>query len=105
MKTLLTVTLSLLLTATSAWAERPEGGQGQGKRGDRMARMQEHLGLSDSQVSQMKEIRANGGNREEMRSVLNDDQRTQMQEYRKNHKGKGGRGGEGNRPPPAEQEN
>jgi Spy/CpxP family protein refolding chaperone len=99
MKTLITVTLSLLLAATSAWAERPEGGQGQ--RGDRMARMQKHLDLSDDQVSQMKEIRANGGNREDMRSVLNDDQRQQMQEYRKNHKGKGGNR---QRPPQEEDE-
>lgn len=90
MKTLISLSLSLLLVASSAWAEPPEGARDPAKRGDRMARMQKHLGLSDDQVSQMKEIRANGGSREEMRSVLNDDQRAQMREYRKNHKGKGG---------------
>jgi hypothetical protein len=105
MKTLVTLTLSLLLAASTAWAERPEGGQDQGKRGHRMARMQEHLGLSDTQVSEMKEIRANGGSREEMRSVLSDDQRAQMQEYRKNNPRKGGKGGDGRRrPPPEDQE-
>jgi hypothetical protein len=105
MKTLATLTLSLLLAASTAWAERPEGSQGQGKRGDRMARMQEHLGLSDAQVSEMKEIRANGGSREEVRAVLSDDQQAQMHEYRKNHPRKGGQGGEGRRrPPPEDQE-
>ena len=95
MKTLISVTLGLLLATGAAWAKHPpEGEQGQGKRGQHMERMQQHLGLSDDQVSQMKEIRANGGSREEMREemrgVLSDDQQSQMREYRKNHKGKGG---------------
>ncbi len=103
MKTLMTLTLGLLLVAGSAWADRPEGGQDQGKRGDRIARMQQHLGLSDDQVSQMKDIRANGGSREDMRAVLSDDQQAQMREMRKQHHarhdGEGGR-----RPPPQDEE-
>ena len=100
MKTLMTVTLSLLLAAGAAWAERPDGGQhSQDKRAERMAHMQKQLGLSDDQVSQMKEVRSNGGSREDMRAILSDDQQAQMHELRKQrqarHEGKGGR-----RPPP-----
>jgi hypothetical protein len=100
MKTLITVTLSLLLAAGAAWAERPDGGQhSQDKRAERMAHMQQQLGLSDDQVAQMKDIRSNGGSREDMRAVLSDDQQAQMKELRKQRQakqdGKGGR-----RPPP-----
>ena len=38
--------------------------------GDRRARMQEQLGLSDAQVSKLEQIRHRGGSRDEMRAVL-----------------------------------
>jgi len=67
-------------------------GQGEGRRGggDRMARMQERLGLSDDQVSQMQEVRERGGSREDMRAVLTDDQRAQMDAHRAQRKRQGG---------------
>lgn len=69
-----------------------------GKRhGDKLARMQQHLGLSDEQVAQMREIREKGGTREEMHAVLTDDQRAQLEQVRQAHGGMGkgkGRHGE-----------
>ena len=72
------------------------GGQGGGKGGDRMARMQQHLQLSDEQVAEMRSIREAGGGRQEMFGVLNDTQRTQLEEHRARNGGKhgGGRGRE-----------
>ncbi len=48
--------------------------------------MRQHLNLSDEQVSQMREIRQNGGSREEVHAVLTDEQRTQLEEHRANKK-------------------
>ena len=62
------------LLAVPALAE--EHGAG-GKRGDRFARMQKHLQLSDDQVAEMRSIRENGGTREDVHAVLTDDQRAQ----------------------------
>ncbi len=59
----------------------------------RIARMQEHLGLSDEQMRQMREIRENGGSREEIFAVLNDEQRALMDERRGQMKGHGGQDG------------
>ena len=53
-----------------------------GKGGDRLARMREHLQLSDDQVEQMREIRANGGSREDMHAVLTDEQLQQLEAHR-----------------------
>ena len=63
-----------------------------GRRGDRLARMQEHLQLTDEQVAQIRSIRENGGSREEVHAVLNDTQRAQLEEHRANHRGKHGGG-------------
>lgn len=84
------------LLSSAAMAENQGGGAGDGRgpRGDRMARMQEHLQLSDEQVTQMRSIRENGGTREEMFSVLNDTQRAQFEEHRANHRGRHGKGGQ-----------
>ena len=98
-----------LISSTSAVLAEKEGdrqGANGGQRGNpeqRMQRMQQHLGLSDAQVSQMREIRENGGSREEMRSVLNEEQRAKIEQHRANRKGRAGEG----RPaggPPAETE-
>jgi hypothetical protein len=85
---ILSVAAGLLLASSLAIAEgQGQSGQhGGGHGGDRMARMQQHLGLSDGQVSEMQEIRANGGSREEMRAVLTDEQRAQADEMRARHR-------------------
>ena len=106
MKTILTLVLSLLLASSAVYAEKGPG-KGEGQRsGERMARMQEHLGLSDEQVEQMREIRANGGSREEMRSVLTEEQREKMRAHHKARKQGGGKGrygsGEGRNAPDEE---
>ena len=62
--------------------EQHRASKGKGKGGDRLARMQEHLQLSDDQVEQMREIRANGGGREEMQAVLSEEQREQLEAHR-----------------------
>jgi Spy/CpxP family protein refolding chaperone len=114
MRTLIISVISMAFLVAAAQAGQGQGqgqrqgGDRQGKPGgeNRMARMQENLGLSDEQVSQMKEIRQNGGSREEMRSILTEDQRATMDQRRAEHqqrqgqnKGKGNRQGQ----PPAEE--
>ncbi len=88
MKKILISILVLAVTSTAAFAGGHEGRQG----GDRMARMQEHLGLSDEQVAQIREIREKGGGREEMRAVFTDEQRKLMQERRAQMKARGEKG-------------
>lgn len=85
--------LIILLTAT-AHAKPNGNNHGQGRPGgsERMARMQQNLGLSDEQVSQIQEIRQNGGGRQEIRAILTEEQLTLMKEHRKNHRGGGGKG-------------
>ncbi len=91
MKQLLILTLALALAASTAVAgdKRGQGMHGGHRGGDpeqRMARMQERLGLSDAQVEQMREIRESGGGREEMREVLTEEQRAQIEERRAMHR-------------------
>ena len=94
---------ALLASATMA-EDRQGKGQGQG-RGDRMARMQQHLDLSDDQVSEIRSIRENGGSRDDVRGILNDTQRAQFDEHRANHRGRHGGGQRsGERPPQQEEE-
>ena len=85
---ILTLTLALAAGSVFAGDKRGEGMHGGRHGGDpeaRMARMQERLGLSDAQVKQMREIREDGGGREEMREVLTDEQRAQIEERRAMH--------------------
>jgi Spy/CpxP family protein refolding chaperone len=86
MKKSLTIILGLALASSMALAEKPEGGRGKGNPEQRMQRMQKHLDLSDAQVSQIREIRANGGSREEMHKVLTEDQQRKMHEHRQQRK-------------------
>ena len=58
-----------------------------GSREDRTARMQQHLGLSDTQVAEIQEIREAGGSREDVRAVLTPEQQAQFEEARSKHKG------------------
>ena len=77
-KTVLMLTTTLMISAGIASA-------GPGNRPDfetRLSRMQEHLQLSDEQVEQMREIHAQGGGREEIRSVLTEEQRTMAKKHR-----------------------
>jgi Spy/CpxP family protein refolding chaperone len=86
MKKSLTIILGLALASSMALADKPEGGRGKGNPEQRMQRMQKHLDLSDAQVSQIREIRANGGSREEMHKVLTEDQQRKMHEHRQRRK-------------------
>ena len=87
------MTHQLIWILTAALFAGPALAEGQGgKRGDRFARMQEHLQLSDEQVAEMRSIRENGGSRGEVYAVLNDTQRAQLEEHRANHKGRHGGG-------------
>jgi Spy/CpxP family protein refolding chaperone len=54
--------------------------------------MQEQLNLSEEQVSQIRDIRSNGGSREDVANVLTEEQLSQMNEFRKGkeHRRKGG---------------
>ena len=76
---------TLLFTVAAQGGEANKG-QGGERGGDRLARMQQHLGLSDDQVSQIRDIRANGGGREEVSQVLTEEQRTQLEEHRSEHR-------------------
>ena len=103
--------LVTLLTATAFAGHKEDGelqhydknrqGQGEGRRGggDRMVRMQERLGLSDDQVSQMQEIRESGGSRKDMRAVLTEDQRAQIDAHRAQRKQQGGESRSHGQPP------
>jgi Spy/CpxP family protein refolding chaperone len=90
------VFFALITTAVHAASEGVEEGQGPkmrgGGNGQRMAHFQQALGLSDEQVAQIHEIRQNGGGRDEVRSVLTDEQRALMDEHRANRQGRGGQG-------------
>jgi Spy/CpxP family protein refolding chaperone len=86
MKKSLTIILGLALASNMALAERPDGARGKGNPEQRMQRMQKHLDLSDAQVSQIRDIRANGGGREEIRGVLTEDQQARIREHRQQRK-------------------
>ena len=83
MKTL-AITLAILLASTAALAG--EGKYG-GDRAEHRARMQQELGLSDEQMEEMRQIREQGGSREDMHAVLTDEQQDKMREIRASHKG------------------
>jgi hypothetical protein len=57
-----------------------------------MERMQKNLGLSDQQVTQIRQIRDNGGSKEEILAVLSDEQHELMKKRRAEMKGKGRKG-------------
>ena len=92
MKKLMLAALSLTLLASTAYSDPGKGGDRQGRPGskERMAKMQEMLGLSEDQVLKMREIRENGGSRQDMRAILTDDQKAIMDERRAEHQAKRG---------------
>jgi len=116
MKQLIAFTIILLMLSAAAYAQsdpnndprglsnsqaqeqEQEQGKGQGKGkgkqggGDRLTRMQKNLGLSDDQVSQMREIGKRGGSREEMHAVMTVEQRGILRERRLQGKSQRGQG-------------
>ena len=60
-----------------------------------------NVGIQGLTVSEIREIRANGGTREDVRAVLSDEQRTQLEEHRARRKAKG----QGRQRPDSEQTN
>ena len=86
MKKLMIVTACLACLSATAFAGK--GGYGElseEERAQRMERMKSHLELSDEQVEQMQQIRADGGGRDEIRAVLTNEQAQKMDEARKRH--------------------
>ena len=90
----------LLIGCAVAQAQDPgdPGGPGQAMRGQgpRMAHLQQSLGLSQEQVEQIREIRQNGGGRDQVRAVLTDEQRETLDQHRAARQGRGN--GDGERP-------
>ena len=83
----LAMALGLLMASTVAIAERPDGTHG-GKHEQRKAHIQKELELSDEQIQQMREIRENGGTREEIQSLLTPEQQEKMATIRAKNEGK-----------------
>ncbi len=90
MKKILILILAMALASSATFADDEEGKQGGD---DRMARMQQNLGLSDEQVTQMRQIRDNGGDKEKILAVLTDEQLALMKERRGKMKSRGKKGG------------
>ena len=86
---------SLLAAAAHTGTASPPSEE---ERAQRLERMQVHLQLSDEQVAQIQQIRADGGGRDEIRAVLSEDQQAKLDEARKRH------GGKHNGPAPTEDE-
>ena len=96
MKKILILILAMAMASGATLADDEQGKQG---KGDRMARMQQNLDLSDEQVAQIRQIRDNGGGKEEILAVLTDEQLELMKKRREQMKGKGRKGA---RPAPVE---
>ncbi|MEZ5573948.1 MAG: hypothetical protein R3E64_18325 [Halioglobus sp.] len=82
--------LGLVLTSSLALAQsagNPESDAKPVQKPPRMERLQNDLGLTDEQVQKMREIRDNGGSREEMQAVLTPEQRVKAMQFRKERKG------------------
>ena len=95
MKRLVITVMILTLTAATAYAQPGPNGDRPGQRAgaERMGRMQEDLGLSEAQAEQIRQIRENGGSREEIHAVLTEEQRELVKDRRSQGRGQMGRGG------------
>ena len=89
MKKILILILAMAMTSGATLADDEKGKQ---RKGDRMARMQQNLDLSDEQVAQIRQIRDNGGSKEEFLAVLTEEQIELMKKRRAEMKGKGRKG-------------
>lgn len=81
-----TLILGLILASSVALAQ-PQGGSRSGDKHGKGARMQQELELTDEQMEEMREIREQGGSREEMNAVLTSEQKAKAAELRKERKG------------------
>ncbi len=90
MKKLLVLIFAMAMASATTIAEEEENNSAMS---DRMAQMQKNLGLSDEQVAQIRQIRDNGGGKEEILAVLTDEQLTLFKKRRAEKKGKGGDAG------------
>ena len=90
MKKILVLILAMAMASAATFAEDEEGNSAPT---DRMAQMQKNLGLSDGQVAQIRQIRDNGGSKEEILAVLTDEQLTLMKKRRAKMKSQGPKGG------------
>jgi len=86
-KTLIGMIALALILGTSTVSASPSGGKG--LRGDspRLSKLQQSLGLSDEQVEEIRSIRANGGSRDDVRAVLDDEQRAMLDTRRARRQG------------------
>ena len=83
---IMTILAALVVASSLALAESDQDGSGKHKKHQRhAAHLQEKFGVSDAQLSQMREIRENGGSREDARAVLTDSQQDQMDQWRQDH--------------------
>lgn len=73
--------------------KRKKQKQAKKKRRDRLAAMQKEVGLSDSQMEEIRQINARPGRQDEILALLTDEQKDRMKQFRKEYKSeKGGRG-------------
>ena len=86
MKKIVFLILCMTMISAVTFADDEEGKQDSG---DRMAKMQRNLGLSDGQVAEIRRIRDSGGSKEEIMAVLTEEQLASMKERRAQIKDKG----------------
>ncbi len=85
MKNILTVSaLIACLGAGAAFAQK--GPPTEEQMAARLERMKAHLELTDEQVEQIRQIRADGGRRDEIRAVLTPEQQEKMDQAREARK-------------------
>ncbi len=89
MKKILVLILAMAMASTAALADDEERNS---PMSDRMAQMQKNLDLSDEQVAQIRQIRDDGGGKEEILAVLTEEQLALMKKRRAEMKGKGRKG-------------
>ena len=89
MKKIVFLILCMAMISAVTFADDEKGKQDSG---DRMAKMQQNLGLSDGQVAEIRHIRDSGGSKEEIMAVLTEEQLALMKERRAQIKSKGRKG-------------
>ena len=89
MKNLILASAVIAAMAGALAMAEPASHLSEEEKAQRLARMKAHLQLSDEQVAQMKQIRAEGGNRDDIRAILTQEQQQKWDEARKRHRQKG----------------
>ncbi len=90
MKKHIMMALSLALLSSMAMAQpasAPAGGTKSTQKTPPPAQLKNDLDLTDAQVKKMRQIREEGGTREEMQAVLTPEQRAKQKALRKEHRG------------------